>query len=31
VSLILLTLLDLFVIGLAIHEYRLLKRHLPVD
>jgi uncharacterized membrane protein len=28
-SLILLSLLDLFVIALAIHEYRLLRRHLP--
>lgn len=28
-SLILLSIFDLFVIGLAIHEYRLLKRHLP--
>jgi len=28
-SLVLLSLLDLFVIGLAVHEYRLLKRHLP--
>lgn len=28
-SLILLSILDLFVIALAIHEYRLLRRHLP--
>ena len=28
-SLILLSLLDLFVIALAVHEYRLLRKHLP--
>ena len=28
-SLILLTIFDLFVIALAVHEYRLLRRHLP--
>jgi uncharacterized membrane protein len=29
ISLILLTLFDLFVIALAVHEYRLLRKHLP--
>jgi uncharacterized membrane protein len=29
VSLILLSIFDLFVIALAVHEYRLVKRHLP--
>ena len=28
-SLILLSIFDLFVIGLAVHEYRLLRKHLP--
>jgi uncharacterized membrane protein len=29
ISLIVLSIFDLFVIGLAIHEYRLLRKHLP--
>ena len=29
IALILLSVFDLFVIGLAVHEYRLLRRHLP--